>query len=291
MSKVSNPSSDPNAPHWLFAKLRRLRHRLKSNTPRAHRARQDFLRLSGQSLSSALESCQELLIKEVGPVASVGSPHAQHVPCEVLRKPDGFGTFVVFSGMGAPARSEFFKTVDGLGGSAVFIKDFRQAWYQSGLIGISEDRAGTIDFLRAQLSDFPRPWTFLGLSAGGHAAISFGDALKADNVVAFGPQTFLNEALVALLRPSTLPELTIDLKDPDLDLVQSVAQGNGVRCGIYLHYAAGNAIDSKHAMRLEALPNVHLRAHTKTDHNIAGDLRASGQLSEILSDIHRKCAP
>ena len=102
---------------------------------------------------------------------------------------------VTFGGVwatGAQPGFEFVSTAADLPGSALFLTDIDQVWYQSGVRGVGSSIPEVAAFLRGVIDDngFDRI-VMIGNSAGGYAALLFGALVGADVVHAFSPQTEL----------------------------------------------------------------------------------------------------
>ena len=74
-----------------------------------------------------------------------------------------------------------------------FIIDKNFAHYHKGIDGVSTNIDDTINFIRNKILGYKKV-IFVGISAGGYAAILFGSLLNVNHVVAFVPQTILNKA-------------------------------------------------------------------------------------------------
>ncbi|KIT14224.1 hypothetical protein [Jannaschia aquimarina] len=230
--------------------------------------------------------------RRAGRIVQLDAPDADNASCERHIVPDAAGTVVTFggmqSGMGIPRR-EFAGTLRDRGRNLLFVKDFAQCWYQKGLAGLTTSRASTALFLAKQLSTLPRPWTFVGLSAGGYAAIHFGRALGADHVVAFSPQTSVDhEAWNRFASVSTVRN-RFRLDDPENDLS---AASEAPEVPVDLHFPAHNPYDAGQALRLQGQAGVTLRPHGHDDHNVPRQLRNAGRLhATILGGAQRNEAP
>jgi predicted esterase YcpF (UPF0227 family) len=71
----------------------------------------------------------------------------------------------------------------------IFIKDFKQAWYQHGLVGLTSNIQETAEYLKTILPPQTESLRVIGTSAGGFGAVHLGVRMGADKVLAFGPQT------------------------------------------------------------------------------------------------------
>lgn len=70
--------------------------------------------------------------------------------------------------------------------------DGHQCWYHKGIIGISNNIPESVEYLKSKFSKYKNVY-FVGCSAGGYAAILFGSLCEVTKVIAFKPQTHLND--------------------------------------------------------------------------------------------------
>jgi hypothetical protein len=224
------------------------------------------------------------LLRHISPVQPIDAEDARYAPVEVMATSGARATVFAFGGIAQgftmPVR-EFFGVLSDSGSSVVFLKDFHQAWYQKGLLGVTGTRAGTADFLMARFGDMPRPWIFTGSSSGAHAAIHYGRVMSADRIVAFGPQTSVDPRIWQRHRRAAASECDFDFTDPDNDLAGVLAADRGTR-NVHIHFAKAHAADSEHAGRVAHLPDVVLHGHDTDVHQIARYLRDNGTLIEAI---------
>ena len=106
-------------------------------------------------------------------------------------------TIIAFSGMLtslAMPKAEFFRSLHGAdNANIIFLKDFKQIWYQNGLLGLTSDVEETVHYLRTIIPNTTEKIVTLGTSSGGFAAILFGSLLEAEASISFSPQTFLDK--------------------------------------------------------------------------------------------------
>lgn len=71
-----------------------------------------------------------------------------------------------------------------------FYIDKHQNWYHNGIAGISNDIDSTVIYLKEKISIYKNV-IFLGVSAGGYAALLFGSLCNVNTVIAFIPRTYI----------------------------------------------------------------------------------------------------
>lgn len=236
-----------------------------------------------QDKSTTLLAMHRLLMAQLPSVLPVGKAGSQFCPCETEICENANGTVFIFSSMategGYPFR-QFGRHLCKRGVSIVYVKDFEQVWYQRGLLETTANRPETVSFLHRKFGHLPRPWTFLGGSAGGHAAIYFGLKLKVETVVAFSPQTFITLPTFQNFRLASSAPTNFDFDDPTNDLQPLVHSNRDTK--IFVHYGVGNKRDVSHAQRLNEAPGVRLVAHPTDTHLIAAMLRDQDRLSDAI---------
>ncbi len=170
------------------------------------------------------------------------------------------------------------------------VRDNFTCWYHNGVMGFSTDVASTVTGLRNMIDNLePDQVVCTGASGGGYASILFGTLLNVDGVIALTPQTHLERGLrcqahgwLYLLKWTdgngswgfTQNQQYADL----LDLPASEVK-------IDIVYGTGDAVDSYHAERMDALPNVTLIPTDAAGHGqTIVDYRDSGMLRELFKD-------
>lgn len=236
-----------------------------------------------QDKSATLLAMHRMLLTYLPPVLPVGTQGSEFCPCETELCSNATGTVFIFSSMatenGYPFR-QFGRQLRGQGVNIIYLKDFEQIWYQRGLLETTPNRAETGSFLHREFGHLPRPWTFVGGSAGGHAAIYFGITLNAETVVAFSPQTFITPQTFQNFRLASSALTDFDYDDTTNDLQPLVQRGGRGRR--YIHYGAQNKRDVGHAQRLSGAPGVHLVPHPTDTHLIAAMLRDQNKLTDAI---------
>lgn len=210
---------------------------------------------------------------------------------------DGRTLLVAFGGLlnqiGQIPVFEFMSLVEAEDPAAkrVFLRDLHQVWYQRGVDGTGDTVPQVADWLRAltRRSGAKRV-VMLGASAGGFAAILFGALAGADEVHAFGPQTFLDRPRRARYRDFRFaPQIKALRADPAADRrffdVRPSLETSPDPPRVVIHFSSGDRLDVRHARRLERLPTVELRPYPFDEHNVVGTLRDRGELPRLLDEI------
>jgi hypothetical protein len=189
-------------------------------------------------------------------------------------------------GTGIPP-AEFHASLSGRGVPGYFIKDFRQSWYQEGLLGLSSDIAGTEAVLRTLIARHsPRHVVTLGVSSGGYAAILFGALLGVDRVAAFSPQTDVDHQVVKLYSGLDTPPPRQFLSGEEKRSLDTVLRAQGKLPQIKVYYGAGNEPDATTARTLAGIEGVTLMPQEGVDaHPVTLELKRNGQLSVILDQL------
>ena len=182
-----------------------------------------------------------------------------------------------------------YKHVDKL-----FLRDINCRYYIQGLKNSTRSFEETIEFYRSRIYRENRQYKkiiAMGCSAGGYAAILYGQILGFDKVIAFSPQTVLTNLKEDLIgdtynAPKTCQWLRTLRKDSEL--YQNALDLNNFRpfvCPIDIHYSIGgnNGADKKHALYLQS-SNCKLIEHPGKDHMIALTLRNKGKLKDIIDN-------
>lgn len=237
-------------------------------------------------LEQHADRLQTLLVEATGAVAHVDQSNADLHPIETLTKGAGSGTIFTFggisAGLGMPVK-EFFGSFKNDKRDVVFIKDFRQCWYQRGIVGLSTNRNDTVEALTAIFQDFARPWTFVGTSAGGFASIYFGTKMDADSIVAIAPQSLVTRR--SFKRFANVPARLrgFNESDPENDLGYTLEACPSVQ-NIKVIYSAGNEYDTNQAQRLGDFAGISLCPIDSNEHNTAKVLRDRNLLLEYVTN-------
>ncbi len=194
--------------------------------------------------------------------------------------------FVLFSGLGVGRKPPTFIFSKFLSAypmvDRLFLRDLEKKWFLGGLGKISRNVEETANFIQEKLRGYKRS-VFIGCSAGGLAAILYGEILKPNKVLAFAPQTVLSDAKekeykdfrwfghMSKLRKEIANKAYLDLK-----------YMNPYLANIDVHYSLGCEVDRLHAERISG-KNLNLFPHEGSDgHLVALYLRDSGKLRGII---------
>jgi tetratricopeptide (TPR) repeat protein len=207
------------------------------------------------------------------------------LPVEVINK-NSSKTLLAFGGMSSGLSmppKEFFQSLSSNDINIIFIKDFRQCWYQQGLLGKSEDIDSTISYLRSIIPKTTDTLITLGASAGGYAAIRFGIPLNANRIIAFSPQTLIDEETVIVFSKGCLNHLKFDDDNLDLKKIFERYQMKMEKINIEVYYGKYNNRDRK---AIEHIYEYVKAFPFDTDsHLLASFLKEKGILKEILGSI------
>lgn len=180
---------------------------------------------------------------------------------------------------------EFLNSLGDLDCDRIFIRDCEQCWYQKGFSKHTASIEDSIKFLEILIQKFTyKNVIFIGNSAGGYAAILFGNILNVSTVLAFAPQTFIskwkrfyyrdkrwkNEIRVGQLYGN---RMYFDLR--------RILRGSSITKNM-IYYSVEDYLDTVHAKRLNGLLNVKLISVEKGGHNVIKILKDSGELLKLI---------
>ena len=203
--------------------------------------------------------------------------------------------FVTFAGMGWKKSLptfifyNFLKSYTNI--DKLFLRDVKGRYYLTGLKNTSNNYEDTLDFYKTLISKKKyKRVVGIGCSAGGFAAILYGLQLNFDKIIAFSPQTVLNNKKDTLIKdiynaPKTCVWLR-NLNKNNINYQKALDLKNfgPFTSKIDIHYSLkGNkGIDKKHAEYLSDDPNCVIFEHPGNDHMVALALRNNGQLKKII---------
>lgn len=195
-------------------------------------------------------------------------------------------TFAGISGAIGLYPFEFFKTTQGFDIDKIFIRDLEQAWYHKGMKGISDSIETTAKYLKSIIKSHNyKKVVCLGNSMGGYAAIVIGHLIKADTVLAFAPQTFLDTKNRQKYGDNRWKEqisaLPKEIDKKYLDLSKLLISSND-KTKINIYYSLDERIDVEHVDKIKKFKNINLYPYKDGGHQLVQLLRKSGHLYRIL---------
>lgn len=156
--------------------------------------------------------------------------------------------------------TSFFQNPDKL-----FVVDHYSERYHKGIQGVSHDIESTATFLKEIIKPYEST-IFLGVSAGGYAAILFGSLLEVDHVIAFTPPSLIHKGdvrytdLCPHINETTQYRVLGDLSVEDIGSSHHISQ----------------------VRRLHGFPNIVVEERSKV---LLVNMRDSGELYEILQPL------
>jgi predicted 2-oxoglutarate/Fe(II)-dependent dioxygenase YbiX len=204
---------------------------------------------------------------------------------------------VLFSGMGWKTSLPTFIFYNFLKSytntDKLFLRDVKTRYYLTGIKNRTADYAETIEFYKTLITKKKYKRVIgLGCSAGGYAAILYGLQLQFDKIIAFNPQTVLNDKKESQIQdvynaPKTCKWLR-NLNQQNEPYQKALDLGNFMPFTppIHIHYSVGGnrGIDKNHAEHLSEDASCTLFEHPGSDHMIALTLRNNGKLKEIIDE-------
>lgn len=173
-----------------------------------------------------------------------------------------------------PGKWEWSNTWNGLYKDLQFKKmwlcDNNKTWWQGRFPGLKGNGPNTLaPFMKKQIQEANVDKVVLmGLSMGGFGSLLLGNLLRADEVIAISPQTYITKGR---MKKAGLYEkykgLDIDPKFKDVKLLLKDSDNDKTNYHIYFGYLNKN--DVGHATRLEEFPKVHLHGVNSKRHTVA----------------------
>lgn len=195
----------------------------------------------------------------------------------------------IASSMGIPP-FEFYNSSRILNDNKIFLRDFSQSWYQTGLPGIGNTAYDIGNFLKSRIKEInPQEIYFVGNSMGGFAAILFASMLGCGKAVAFCPQTFI-DPLKRIVhgdgrwRTKIFKTYILTLwrvPPPVYDLKRFISKN---RCGysVDVLVSRNHRLDLTHAKRISEFNHIFIREYDKAGHDLVRHLRDTDQLQSIM---------
>ncbi len=215
---------------------------------------------------------------------------------EVRVDPTSPSLLVAFSGLRTPSGNHYDlrRASDGLNVSRILLRDHRRSWYHTGIEGVGTDVQSVLSFLKDAIAAIaPERIVTTGASAGGYAAMLFGDLLGANEVHAFAPQTFLGlNAMRTRREPRWRAENLIMEREGRLrpeyaSLAEVLDQSHSSKPIQHVWFDPGSQPDAVHVRQVQHVPRVRLHALARGDHDVAEMLANRGDLVRILTAATR----
>ena len=193
-------------------------------------------------------------------------------------------------GLGVPV-FEFYKTIAHLDCDKIFVRDFRQEYYQKGVDNNIDDIEKLVAYFREKVEqgNYQRI-ICIGNSMGGYASILFGTLMNADRVLSFAPQTFIDWATKLRYFDFRAPggHLRINLdknkKKKYFDLRKHLNRIGDYKTQISVFYDPNYKIDKIHIERLGECRNVKLVAYDEGGHDVVKVIKKRGHLIPLIEE-------
>lgn len=183
---------------------------------------------------------------------------------------------------------EFFRLTSGMPAKKAFLRDPRRGWYQRGIPGVGDSAAAVQSLLEQAIARAAVERVVMaGASAGGFAALLFGTRCRADEVLAFSPQTFIDAANRELHGDARWPDQIADLHaaispDPATFDLRDVLPADPGPTRYQIHVSSDDPLDLVHAHRLAGRGGVAITEHERGGHRLVKTLRDRGLLEPML---------
>lgn len=197
---------------------------------------------------------------------------------EVRPADDGGALIIIFSSVNSNGFS-FYRALDGICASKVFVRDPYDQWYQKGVSEEVSDVQAVARRLRTIIEDLgARRVVCVGSSMGGYAALLFGTLVRADAVFACSPQTILDTRL-----PHT-PSFSYD-EGEYYDLKDLVWKKQRHRPQLHILYGSDDIVDIWNAKRARRLEGDGRYPVAGQDHLAAAAAVASGDFVTVVKAL------
>lgn len=200
---------------------------------------------------------------------------------DIFRTETQTNTLVISFG-GVNGRFEFYGSLSKLNVDFILIREPSKRWYQHGLQDIKGGFQGFIKYLSELIAEHEdKKLVVVGASAGGYAAILFGSLLNADQIISYGPQTYISDELRGPLNERRWwPELKNITELHYGDLLPVVS--NNLESKIHIFFGSDDFFDFLHAAHLIECPNVTISMIENGDHGVSGTMKRDGLLIPSL---------
>ena len=183
----------------------------------------------------------------------------------------------------------FFKKHDTI--DKLFLRDIKRQYYLTGLKHNTNNINETIQFIQdlIKIKKYKKI-VGIGCSAGGFAAILYGNLLKFDKIIAFAPQIVINNDKIEIIKdninaPKTCKFLTNYSKDTFFQKCLNLKSFIPFIPEVEIHFPelASNGIDKRHAEYIQH-SKCKIIGYKSKNHRIALELRDNGILKKIIDN-------
>jgi len=168
-------------------------------------------------------------------------------------KEKGLPLIISFAGLGD--QFNFGNTLIAFHANVIYLRDLNHNWYLNGLPAVGSSVDEMLALFKQKINEYePSRVITMGASAGGFGAILFGCLLKADSVIAFSPQTFMNKLNCIVHLDYRWLDRVIQIYNGDkrnrpfLDIKQLVSHST---VPITVIFDVTHRLDNLHAMRIK----------------------------------------
>ena len=215
---------------------------------------------------------------------NIGFDHVGEAETGISFEGEGDVLVVTFGGLkhgiGIPA-FEFRNFLSQYDVARAFLRDHGQVWYHDGVLGVGGAMPAVATYLTDLMAGYSKT-IFVGNSMGGFAALYFGATARADEILAFAPQSFIGplkrlrhgdfrwfrQLSWLHMRHGLRPHL-FDISGLDLSKAKVFA-------------GADSRLDCIHADRLRGA-GAQVTIYPDTKHGLVRDLKKSGELARIFT--------
>lgn len=166
----------------------------------------------------------------------------------------------------------------------IFIMDKSNSWYHNGIDGLTRNIQESIDLIKDMIKDKKYSKILcVGASMGGYMALLTGRLIGATNIIAFSPQTFLDEEnrkkhgdtrwIDEIKKMYDTDKSYLDLKELYKDKIKNMK--------VEIHYSKNIKLDKIHAKHPDN-KKIKLIGYNDADHYIAVYLHKKGALEKII---------
>jgi len=194
--------------------------------------------------------------------------------------------FAGYAGEIAMPVFEFFNVLKKHPTDKLFIRDLNRKWYLNGIDTTLDSVAEITNFINQKKKSYKNIVT-LGTSMGGFAAILFGTLVKADVILAFSPQTFVDRFFRYWYsdfrwEKDIKPARSNCLKSEKFFNMYRLIKKSNLKNTVNIYYSNNEKLDSIHANFLKKLNTVNLHSYNFGDHLLIKEMRDNGDLDKIL---------